>query len=103
MMSRLPIWRIELAQRAVELKPQLSYQITQGGIYLRLNRYQDALEALLPARDQPPGEFAALGGFWLAICYHHLAEHEKAQDAYRRALPEAGKTRPRSPRQWKPI
>jgi tetratricopeptide (TPR) repeat protein len=84
--ARFPDMARQLAQKAVELKPQSTYRTTLGGVYVRLGRYQEALEALQSGAREPPGTASALGGFWLAITYHHLGEQEQSRAAYERAL-----------------
>ena len=85
--ARFPDLALRLAQQAVELKPQAkTFQATLGGVYVRLNRYDDALDAIEAAAKEPPGQASALGGFWLAIILHHRGEHDRALGAYERAL-----------------
>jgi tetratricopeptide (TPR) repeat protein len=84
--ARFPDLALQMAQKAVELKPQSTYRTTLGGVYVRLGQYQEALETLQPAATEPPGEASALGGFWLAIVYHHLGEPDQARAAYEQAL-----------------
>jgi tetratricopeptide (TPR) repeat protein len=83
--ARLPDLAVKLAQRAIELKPQPAYQATLGGIYFRQARYDEAVIALRPAAEQKPGGASTWAGFFLAMSYHHLGEHDLAQAAFRRA------------------
>ena len=83
--TRSPDLARTMALRVIELKPQAFCQAIQGGIDYRQARYEEAVAALRSAAEQKPGETSALAGFFLAMSYHYLGEHDLAQSACRRA------------------
>jgi serine/threonine-protein kinase len=83
--TRFPDLALKLGQRAVELRPHVVYESTLGGIYFRQGRYEEAVSTLRAAADGQPGTASTQAGFFLAMSYHHLGEHDQALAAFQRA------------------
>jgi len=84
--TRLPEEVLAFAQRAVELDRRIDPRIALGGIYCQLGRDREAVDTLELAGSSNTASPGVLREFWLAISWHRLGDHEKALQAYRRAL-----------------
>jgi tetratricopeptide (TPR) repeat protein len=84
--ARFPEVALVLGKRASELAKRTPRELLLGGVYVQLGRYPDATRALSNGEASRPGESVAFAGFWLAISHHHQGDHEKARQAFDRAV-----------------
>ncbi len=84
---RDPIRALPLAQKAVALEPQnWSSLNTLGVVYYRLDRFQNAIEALERAGAANKDGATAFEWFFLAMSHHQLGDPAKSEDCYKKAL-----------------